>query len=103
VTWGHVVGTRLKRSFKAARLKQKLLLQPIRLTIELNTKSKLEGSTLCKVGMYPYGGTATFPGVCDGVGDGLYSKCNYRILMSSNPIELSLLPGASLISSYAPR
>jgi len=53
--------------------------------------------------MYPYGGTATFPGVYDGVGDGLYSECNYRILMSSNPIELSLLPGASLISSHAPR
>jgi len=35
----------LKRSVKAARLKQKLLFQPIRLTIELNTKSKLKALT----------------------------------------------------------
>jgi len=42
MTLGHVVGTRLKRSVKAAVLKQKLLFQPIRLTIELNTKSKLK-------------------------------------------------------------
>jgi len=53
--------------------------------------------------MYPYGGTATFPGVCDGVGDSLYSEYNYWILISSNIIELSLLLGASLILSYAPR
>jgi len=44
MTLGHVVGARLKRSVKAARLKQKLLFQPIRLTIELNTKSKLKAS-----------------------------------------------------------
>jgi len=30
----------LKRSVKAAKLKQLLLFQPIRLTIKLNTKSK---------------------------------------------------------------
>jgi len=51
VTWGHVVGTRLKRSVKAARLKQKLLFQPIRLTIELNTKSELKALT--SVPIYP--------------------------------------------------
>jgi len=44
MTLGHVVGTRLKRSVKAAKLKQLLLFQPIRLTIELNTKSKLKAS-----------------------------------------------------------
>ena len=42
MTLGHVVGTRLKRSVKAAKLKQLLLFQLIRLTIELNTKSKLK-------------------------------------------------------------
>jgi len=45
MTEGHLVGTRLKRSVKAARLKQKLLFQPIRLTIELNTKSELKAWT----------------------------------------------------------
>jgi len=44
MTVGHVVGTRLKRSVKAAVLKQSLLFQPIRLKIELNTKSKLKAS-----------------------------------------------------------
>jgi len=47
MTLGHVVGTRLKRSLKAAKLKQLLLFQPIRLTIELNTKSKLKAWTSC--------------------------------------------------------
>jgi len=45
MTLGHVVGTRLKRSVKAAVLKQLLLFQPIRLTIELNTKSELKAWT----------------------------------------------------------
>ncbi len=44
MTWSHVVGTRLKRSVKAAKWKQKLLFQPMRLIIELNTKSKLKAS-----------------------------------------------------------
>jgi len=53
----------------------------------------------CKVGMYPYGGTATLPGVCGGVGDGLYTEWNYRINISSPSAEHSLLLGASPISS----
>jgi len=51
MTLGHVVGTRLKRSVKAARLKQKLLFQLIRLTIKLNTKSELKALT--SVPIYP--------------------------------------------------
>jgi len=44
MTLGYVVGTRLKRSVKVAKLKQLLLFQLIRLTIELNTKSRLKAS-----------------------------------------------------------
>jgi len=40
-----VVGTRLKRSIKAEISEAELLFQPIRLTIELNTKSKLKALT----------------------------------------------------------
>jgi len=49
--------------------------------------------------MYPYGCTATVPGVCDGVGDDLYTECNYQINISSNSAEPSLLLGASPILS----
>jgi hypothetical protein len=63
MTLGYVVGTRLKRNVKAAKLKQLLLFQPIRLTIELNTKSQLKALT--SVPIYPLILQSAHPAQCD--------------------------------------